>query len=196
MNNESFIHPERDPRNCPGPFYSIQVEGMDYGIEEELATNLLSEGSYFSKQPQTPEEIDQACDIVMQSYIAAFRYGGKDPDIIRNLHPAVCDYSVNDIGEVVPTSHPSMQKQRLSHLKNPISLIARLFWRICGSKSIEAHCARCKIKFDQSYFYTIENDTFCPGCVRLFETKNLIQLQQGYEALYTPLAGIDTLKNL
>lgn len=61
-----YQHPKRDPRNAPGPFYTRgQCLACDApqscapALLSELATNNLD--TFFVRQPETAEEIEQAC---------------------------------------------------------------------------------------------------------------------------------------
>ena len=52
--------------------------------------------TYFVKRPTTPGEIEEACRAIEVCCVAALRYGGTDPAIIKRLgsKPEYCDYIV------------------------------------------------------------------------------------------------------
>lgn len=105
----------RFPKNVPGPFYTLGFRFADgsgwcgdclaCGAPEAEAPELLAPltdgnyDTYFAKQPTTADEIEQACRAIEVCCVAALRYGGTDPAIIRRLGntPEYCDYIlVND----------------------------------------------------------------------------------------------------
>lgn len=49
--------------------------------------------TYFVRQPSTPDEVERACRALDSCCVAALRYGGSDPNIIRRLgnDPVYCD---------------------------------------------------------------------------------------------------------
>ncbi|MDQ2800503.1 MAG: ferredoxin [Armatimonadota bacterium] len=97
--------PVRNPLNAPGPFY---VEGglcLHCCLPEAEAPELigveyegdyLTNGCFFKKQPETPEELDQAIDAMSVNCVATLRYGGEDLAILRRLNElglrSQCDY--------------------------------------------------------------------------------------------------------
>ncbi len=97
-------HYEREPQNAPGPFYvvkdicllcSLPVETAPRTIRYhetpcEDCSKRLPDHCFVSRQPETPEEIDRMIEVVAGSCIAAYRYCGSDPDIIRRLVKAGC----------------------------------------------------------------------------------------------------------
>lgn len=91
--------PLRSPRNVAGPFYGIG-ECMACGAPEAEAPDLLAPLSaddnetYFVRQPETPEDIGRACRAVHVCCVAALRYGGTDPAVLKRLGNRVeyCDH--------------------------------------------------------------------------------------------------------
>ena len=87
------------PRNAPGPFY----------VEDQLCTcceapyleapTLMEaddeKGSYphcyFKRQPETPEETEQAIMACVVSCVGAVRYGGHDPEILKRFRQLHCE---------------------------------------------------------------------------------------------------------
>ena len=107
--NDYFNHPERFPKNAPGAFYTlgdIDSAGtwcgrcLSCNVPEEEAPTLLApltetnSDTYFIKQPETDEEVDQACCAIEVCCVDALRYGGKDQKILARLSKTGnCDYS-------------------------------------------------------------------------------------------------------
>ena len=95
-----YNHPRRLPKNCPGPFYTLghieqcgnwcgaclACEAPEMEAPELLAPlNQTNIDTYFVRQPVTPEEVEHACRAAEVCCVAALRYGGTDPEIIRRL---------------------------------------------------------------------------------------------------------------
>ena len=91
--------PIRFEKNVPGDFYTtgdcMACEAPESEAPDMLAPlNALNGDTYFVKQPETPEEIERACCALEVCCVAALRYGGKNPAIIRRLgnNPEYCDH--------------------------------------------------------------------------------------------------------
>lgn len=80
---------DRHPRNSQGPFYVANGECISCGAPESEAQDLMSHDDgghcYFVRQPESPEEVEQAIHATWASCCGAVRYGGKDAEIIRKL---------------------------------------------------------------------------------------------------------------
>src|SRR4051812_627825 len=80
----------RFEKNASGPFYTTG-ECLACALPEAEAPECLAplEGdnldTYFLRQPQTDEEVEHVCVAAEVCCVAAIRYGGKDPAIIRRL---------------------------------------------------------------------------------------------------------------
>jgi len=80
----------RFPKNVAGPFYTTGT-CLACAAPEAEAPELLAPLSddnyetYFVRQPSTPEEIEKACRAIEVCCVAALRYGGQDPAVIRRL---------------------------------------------------------------------------------------------------------------
>jgi hypothetical protein len=91
---ERLIPDQPHAKNAPGPFYVVNTECMTCGYPHVLAPDLIdwdqdSEGHkhhcYFKKQPESPEEVEQAIKAINGSCCGALRYAGADPAIIKRL---------------------------------------------------------------------------------------------------------------
>ena len=95
--------PTRFEKNVPGDFYTTG-ECLACDAPESEARDLLAPlgngnyDTYFIKQPETPEEIERACCALQVCCVAALRYSGKNPEIIKRLgnNPEYCDYLLSD----------------------------------------------------------------------------------------------------
>lgn len=106
--DDIYIHPERFPRNVPGPFYTLGSVGKDgrwcgqclaCTLPESEAPTLLApltdenSDTYFVRQPETVGEIEQACSAAEVCCVDAIRYGGKELAIIQRLGSEHCDFA-------------------------------------------------------------------------------------------------------
>ena len=110
----------RFPKNVQGDFYTTgtkDINGqwcsdcMACDLPENEARDLMAplEGenydTYFVRQPNNLEEIAQAIGATEVCCVDAVRYGGKDKDILRRVHPSVSDFKLSIIGSVVPSTN-------------------------------------------------------------------------------------------
>ena len=102
--------PQRVPENVPGDFYvEAGLCTRCYLVHGE-APDLLNDPAepfdecYFRRQPQTPEEVDQAISAIWVSEMCALRYAGTDEAIIAKLRTqqsaALCDRSPEGIARL------------------------------------------------------------------------------------------------
>jgi hypothetical protein len=80
----------RHPRNAPGPFFCNDDLCVSCGAPLRHAPTLIAvdEASgqcYFKRQPQTPEETEQACCAMEASCVGGVGYEGQDPAILARL---------------------------------------------------------------------------------------------------------------
>ncbi len=101
MNRDYVLHPERGEENVEGAFYTLSGVCLDCDLPEEEAPTLLCQDpdksdTFFVKQPETKEEIQQACEAIRVCCTNALRYGGKNPEIISQLNndPEYCDFNL------------------------------------------------------------------------------------------------------
>lgn len=82
--------PQRVPTNAPGDFYVEAGCCLSCGLARDVAPELVclpdNGECYFTRQPETAEEIDRAIDAIDVSEVGALRYGGRDQAIIAKLH--------------------------------------------------------------------------------------------------------------
>ena len=86
------------PQSAPGDFYVVNDEciacGAPHAVAPDLigwATNTEYEHCIWKKQPQTPEELEQAFSAFDASEVGCYRYAGDDPKIISRIGPDYCD---------------------------------------------------------------------------------------------------------
>jgi hypothetical protein len=139
MRNDYFLHPNRFPKNAPGAFYTlgdITQDGtwcgrcLSCNVPEEEAPTLLAaltdtnSDTYFLRQPETDEEIEQACNAIDVCCVDALRYGGQDPKILARLHKTdCCDYSLHG-NNIKPPTSPSCEAVPSQ------TLSARKWWQL------------------------------------------------------------------
>ena len=135
--SEWYAHPRRFFKNVPGPFYTLGEACGDClwcGLPEEEASDLLAPlgnnntDTYFVKQPQLSEEIEQACCAIEVCCVGALRYGGKDSTVLKRLHSDYCDFRLDKSGRAVRNRSVRLL-QRLRRVQDVVAKIARLFTR-------------------------------------------------------------------
>ena len=162
MDPSCFQHPLRFPLNVNGPFYTTgQLSGhhVDPNTPRRWCGNCLWCGApeaeaptlfapfdetytetYFIRQPETPEEVDQAVSAAKVCCTYAVRYGGQDVEIIRKLdnNPAYCDFilipngqlkcTVDAAGELLPFARSAV-RSKLLNLVTALKSFGRKLWR-------------------------------------------------------------------
>ena len=77
------------PRNAPGQFVVEDGVCMTCGMPEweapDLITGTEAGHCYFKKQPETPDEVEQAVRAIVISCCGAVRYLGEDPAVLQRL---------------------------------------------------------------------------------------------------------------
>ena len=79
----------RHHNNVDGPFYVVNGECMSCGAAEMHAPKLMSHDShghcFFTRQPASPHETNEAIESTWASCCGALRYGGTDDGILIRL---------------------------------------------------------------------------------------------------------------
>ena len=83
------------PESAPGDFFVVNNECITCGAPHSVAPDLIgwAEGGghcIWKKQPETPEEFEQAYAAFADSCIEAYRYGGMDPTVIERIGAPHC----------------------------------------------------------------------------------------------------------
>lgn len=100
MSEDNQNERDRYPLNAEGPFYvekdlCLFCMMPEYEAPELMGFDSETNHCYFKKQPSNPEELDHAINAIASSDIAALRYAGNDPYILRRLvaaqSKACCD---------------------------------------------------------------------------------------------------------
>ena len=96
MGDASQPKRERTPLNAGGDFYVEAGTCLCCMAPENQAPELMgfdkSDGCFFRRQPETPDEIGHAINAVHFSCVQALHYGGKDPDILDRLRACGCQH--------------------------------------------------------------------------------------------------------
>jgi len=86
--------PERHPLNADGDFFVEYNACLACDAPRAQAPELMAYDSdgqcYFKRQPQTPDEVENAISAVRVSCIEAVLYEGNDPDIIAKIRQMPC----------------------------------------------------------------------------------------------------------
>ena len=87
---------KRTPENVAGDFYVEADLCILCCLPHGEAPDLLNDCTrdfrecYFRRQPETPEEVEQAIQAIHVSCMCALRYGGADQTIISRLRDLDC----------------------------------------------------------------------------------------------------------
>ena len=91
------------PQSAPGDFYVVNDEciacGAPHAVAPDLigwATNVEYEHCIWKKQPETPEELDQAFAAFDASEVGCYRYAGNDPTIMARIGSDYCDQAAKN----------------------------------------------------------------------------------------------------
>jgi hypothetical protein len=85
------------PSSAPGDFYVTNGCCTMCGVSEKVAPDLIGgsaqEGKhcYWKKQPETPDEIDRAIEVLASQELGCHRYAGVDPKILSRIASEDCD---------------------------------------------------------------------------------------------------------
>lgn len=90
----------RHPESAPGDFYVVHGECILCGAPHHAAPELMGwatqdqDGPHciWKRQPETPEEVEQAVAAVLSSEVGCHRYAGTGPDIIGKIGTSYCDH--------------------------------------------------------------------------------------------------------
>lgn len=86
------------PQSAPGAFYVIHGECLSCGAPHAVAPDLIGWADdamshcVWKKQPETPDEWDQAFAAFEASEIGCYRYAGTDPAVAERIGFEFCDH--------------------------------------------------------------------------------------------------------
>ena len=87
-----------------GDFYVQQGCCISCGVPQELAPTLVGwrdaqnlTDCYWIRQPQTPNELEQAIKVIRDQDLYCHRYAGTDAQIIKRLPPEQCDHDLKGL---------------------------------------------------------------------------------------------------
>ena len=97
-------HFEREDGSAPGPFYVVKDACITCSLPVEIAPETISyhqrpctdcpktdsDHCRVYRQPETTAEIDRMLEVVASSCVAAYRYCGTNPEILRRLIKLGC----------------------------------------------------------------------------------------------------------
>lgn len=128
------------PQSAPGDFYVVNGEciscGAPHAVAPDLigwATNVENQHCIWKKQPETPEELEQALAAFDASEIGCYRYAGGDPQIMSRIGLDYCDQAARStkprslgVG-VLMGNHPIPVHFTLS-ASRPTVFASKVFW--------------------------------------------------------------------
>ena len=106
--SRKYVPRRRNPINAPGPFYTEANSCTACCLPEGEAPDLMgfdgddtspSNGCFFRKQPETPEELDRAFQAMYVNCLATLRYAGRDVAVLHRLREldmeGQCDFPLS-----------------------------------------------------------------------------------------------------
>ena len=104
--SDAMVKPlyDREDGSAPGPFYVVKDQCLTCSLPTETAPENIryheractscprdsTTHCVVTRQPETSEELDRMIEVVTASCVAAYRYCGTDPEILRRLVQAGC----------------------------------------------------------------------------------------------------------
>jgi hypothetical protein len=88
----------RHPKSAPGDFYVENGQCLSCGVPHVVAPTLIGwvdeekSHCYWKKQPETPQELEQAIGVLDAQELDCHRYAGSDPRILDRSLLMFCDY--------------------------------------------------------------------------------------------------------
>ena len=81
---------EAHPESAPGDFYVMNGDCMSCGAPQAVAPDLIGRSAandhcIWKKQPETPEELEQAFAAFHAACCDPYRYAGSDPEIMGRI---------------------------------------------------------------------------------------------------------------
>jgi hypothetical protein len=124
------------PKSAPGDFYVTEGECLACGVPHVVAPDLVGwtgesiPHCFWTKQPETPEELERAIAVLEAQELDCHRYAGTDPAILNRVLSTYCDYPTRSKVEVEPDDPRVPQ---FSILGDRPSLLARL-WKVISGR--------------------------------------------------------------
>jgi hypothetical protein len=84
-------------QSAPGDFYVVNGECTSCGAPHVVAPDVvgwatpIEDHCIWTKQPATPEELDQAIAVFAVQELGCHRYAGTNPAILSRISPEHCD---------------------------------------------------------------------------------------------------------
>jgi hypothetical protein len=158
--------PDRHPENAEGDFYSMDGVCISCGAPEAEAPGLIAHSikdgghCHFKRQPQTPEEVEQAIQALAVSCIASIRYGGKDEAILKRLYEMgfseECDHKpVGNYGPLAWDKAQFRYKGDLQEFYNKLVDLQKKQWRHLNF-TIISQTSNQKDHFEFSWYWIKE----------------------------------------
>ena len=110
--------------NAAGPFYSVRDGCIVCLAPQAAAPHVMGfyrdpsgtharSHCFFKKQPQTPEEVDEAIAAMSVSCVENLRYGGRDPEILRRL----CEMGYRHLCDTLSTNQADKETRNETRMK-------------------------------------------------------------------------------
>jgi hypothetical protein len=129
------------PESAPGNFYVENGMCIPCGVPHVVAPDLMGwtgdkmSHCIWKKQPETPEELDQAIAVLEAQELGCHRYAGDEPAILKRISAAYCDHSLPRQRMPRPVIQWRGVPIRFRLLDEGDSFLARVWKRLAGAKN-------------------------------------------------------------
>ena len=127
------------PQSAPGDFYVVKDECVSCGAPHVVAPDLIGWGTgteylhcIWKKQPETPEELQQAFAAFDASDLGCYRYAGSDPAIMNRIGSNYCDQGLISLDQIEkrPPNDETSQELHVSLTASKQTLIGSVLKRV------------------------------------------------------------------
>ena len=132
------------PQSAPGDFYVENQGCTACGVPHVVAPDLMAWADdnrnhcIWKRQPQTPQELDQAVAVLESQELGCHRYAGDDPAILKRIPAEYCDTLLPQRRNGTLSGDLSGATIDFKFLDEGDSFLRKLWSRIFGKKSKKA----------------------------------------------------------
>jgi hypothetical protein len=126
------------PRSAPGDFYVEDGCCLACGVPHVVAPDLLGwvdtrrRHCFWIKQPETPEELARAIEVLQKQEVGCHRYAGSDLEVLQRISPENCDYPLKPANSRVDIAS-APRSVEFAALDCGASRISKLWKKITGT---------------------------------------------------------------
>jgi hypothetical protein len=128
----------RHPKSVLGDFYVENDQCLCCGVPHVIAPTLIGwvdeerSHCYWKKQPETPQELEQAIRVLEAQELGCHRYAGSEPGILARVLSTYCDHPSQP--ESTAPMPPELQPPRFKLLNDRQGLLTTMWKRVASWK--------------------------------------------------------------